>query len=241
MIKLYQFPLSHYCEKVRWALDYKGLQYEKVNLIPGTHFSAIKKLNVPQSSVPILTHGDTTIQNSSDIITYLDKTFPDKCLTPTDSAQKQEALDWESFADEEIGTHLRRCFYFILFNHKKTLIKYLTYQGPWYGSLFYTFFFPLVKKKMTQVLNINHRSFEQSQIKLWDNLDTLTTYLNNKEFLVGSSFSRADLAIAAMIAPAFRPEKYPFEASLVPEEFERFCVDLRNKAPWLPKLYENHR
>jgi len=25
MIKLYQFQFSHYCEKMRWALDYKGI------------------------------------------------------------------------------------------------------------------------------------------------------------------------------------------------------------------------
>ena len=43
-LKLYQFAISHYCEKIRWALDYKGLNYETVNLLPGQHVKTIRKL-----------------------------------------------------------------------------------------------------------------------------------------------------------------------------------------------------
>jgi len=75
MITLYQFPISHYCEKVRWALDYKQVEYEIKNLIPGLHVSKTRKM-APDSSVPILTHDDEVIQGSDSIITYLDETFP---------------------------------------------------------------------------------------------------------------------------------------------------------------------
>ncbi len=33
-MKLYEFAISHYCEKVRWALDYKGVAYESRVLAP---------------------------------------------------------------------------------------------------------------------------------------------------------------------------------------------------------------
>ncbi|MGR9114583.1 MAG: glutathione S-transferase N-terminal domain-containing protein [Gammaproteobacteria bacterium] len=35
MLTLYRFPVSHYCEKVRWALDYKQLDFQTKNLLPG--------------------------------------------------------------------------------------------------------------------------------------------------------------------------------------------------------------
>ena len=37
MRTLYQFPISHYCEKTRWHLDHKGLDYRVDNLFPGFH------------------------------------------------------------------------------------------------------------------------------------------------------------------------------------------------------------
>lgn len=44
MMKLYQFTFSHYCEKARWALEYKGIAYQPVNLLPGSHLRTVQKL-----------------------------------------------------------------------------------------------------------------------------------------------------------------------------------------------------
>jgi len=44
MIELYQFQFSHYCEKARWALDYKGISYKPRNLLPGLHVKPARKL-----------------------------------------------------------------------------------------------------------------------------------------------------------------------------------------------------
>ena len=78
-ILLYQFPISHYCEKVRWALDFKGLAYTQINCLPGLHVKQNKKL-AKHSSVPILKHKGTVIQGSAKIIDYLETTFPEKPL-----------------------------------------------------------------------------------------------------------------------------------------------------------------
>lgn len=67
MLTLYQFPISHYCEKVRWALDHKKLDYQVKNLLPGMHDGTATKL-AGSSSLPILVHDGQAIQNSSDII-----------------------------------------------------------------------------------------------------------------------------------------------------------------------------
>ncbi len=40
-MKLHQFQFSHYNEKARWALDFKGLKYEKRSLLPGFHMPVI--------------------------------------------------------------------------------------------------------------------------------------------------------------------------------------------------------
>lgn len=91
MLALYQFPISHYCEKVRWALEYKNIEYKKVNLLPGLHAKKAKKLT-SNSSLPILVHDKTVMNESSKIISYLDQAFPNNSLTPSDQNLKQEAM-----------------------------------------------------------------------------------------------------------------------------------------------------
>ena len=81
-LKLYQFAISHYCEKIRWALEYKGLNYETVNLLPGQHVKTIRKLTGQASSVPVLEHDGQVVQGSAAILDYLDQAFPEHSLTP---------------------------------------------------------------------------------------------------------------------------------------------------------------
>jgi len=66
VIKLYQFPSSHFCEKVRWALEYKRVAYRPVNLLPGFHLKPMRKL-APKSCVPVLVDEETIVQESSAI------------------------------------------------------------------------------------------------------------------------------------------------------------------------------
>lgn len=241
MIKLYQFPLSHYCEKARWALEYKSLNYEKINIVPGLHFKILKSLGVKDSSVPLIIDEGDVIQGSSKIITYLDKKYPEKPLTPEDENLKQEALDWESFADEEIGPHIRRCFYYILLKYKSTVITYLSYDCAWHSKILLNLIFPMLKKKMTNVMDINLSTNEESKIKLHDALNQLNGYLSERKFLVGDSFTRADLAAASLIAPAFRPEKYGFQPKDTPAELQELAEDVKLRAPWVSELYKDYR
>ena len=110
MLTLYQFPISHFCEKARWALAYKNLDYETRNLLPGFHVFTTKKL-AARTSVPILVHDEIIIQDSSQIISYLDATFSQSPLTPLSDDLKKEALAWERFVDSEVGPNMTRCFY----------------------------------------------------------------------------------------------------------------------------------
>ena len=64
---LYQFPLSHFCEKARWLLDHKELDYNAQNLIPGVH-RAFAKLKTGQNKLPILRDQDQWIADSTQIV-----------------------------------------------------------------------------------------------------------------------------------------------------------------------------
>jgi glutathione S-transferase len=85
MFELYDFTFSHYSEKARWALDFKGVPYTPRHLLPGFHMRTARKL-APRSSIPILKTDSAVIQGSTEIIDFLEQTFPDRSLTPRDAA-----------------------------------------------------------------------------------------------------------------------------------------------------------
>ena len=44
MTRLYTFTISHFAEKARWALDYKGIHYQEKRLVPGSHIPIVKRM-----------------------------------------------------------------------------------------------------------------------------------------------------------------------------------------------------
>jgi glutathione S-transferase len=103
MLELYQFELSQFSEKVRLVLDYKGLAYRKIEVVPGVGQLEIFRLS-GQGKVPVLKDGNTVIADSTAIALYLDRTYPDRPIIPTNPQQKANCLLLEQWADDSIGT-----------------------------------------------------------------------------------------------------------------------------------------
>ncbi|MFT6123509.1 MAG: glutathione S-transferase, partial [Oleiphilaceae bacterium] len=162
---LYQFPISHYCEKVRWVMDYKGLDYKLKNLLPGLHLRTTKKMAV-KSYVPILIDQGEQVQNSHVILNYLDEKYPDKSLSPTDPELLAEVLAWEKYCDVEIGVHVRRYGYHYLLAEPKIVIPFFTHGGPWWGPLFFKLFFFKLEPIMRKVMAIDEAGANKSEVKI---------------------------------------------------------------------------
>ncbi len=245
MLILYQFPISHFCEKIRWALDHKKLEYKLFNLLPGPHVSKTKKLT-PKSTVPILVHDKLlhdkkVIQNSSDIITYLDETFPQRPLTPEQEDEKKEALDWEKYLDKEIGVHIRITIYSVILDHPAILIPFFCHNGPWYAKYFYKIIFPKLREKMILLMNINEQTAQQSKQRLELAIDKVYKHLQEHNFLVANTFTRADLTAAALLAPLCKPNGYGITWPRYPEKLEELIETNHDKIAWALKLYEKYR
>jgi glutathione S-transferase len=53
---LHMFPASHFNEKARWGLDWKGLPHARVAYLPGLHARPIRRLS-GQTQTPVLVGG----------------------------------------------------------------------------------------------------------------------------------------------------------------------------------------
>lgn len=61
-------PISHFCEKARWALERVGVPYTLQAHPPGFHVPAVKKLGVSGSSTPVLRLPDGRVLDDSSLI-----------------------------------------------------------------------------------------------------------------------------------------------------------------------------
>ena len=158
--------------------------------------------------MPVLVHDGKVIKESSNIISYLDEQFPDKRLTPEDSLLQDEAFKWEQYIDSEVGIHLRLCCYHILLDHPEILVPFFTHKGPWYGKFLIARMFPGLRIKMLALLKINDQTAHNSRQRHSKAIDKLNDHYQEKTFLAGDSFSRADLTAAALLAPLYMPDQY---------------------------------
>ena len=243
MITLYQFQFSHFCEKARWALDHKGLPYAAENLLPGLHQKVARK-RAPRSSLPILVDGETVVQDSTSIITFLDERFPDRPLIPQNPQEAQEALAWEEYLDEEIGVPLRLCFYYHTLPDRARALRFMLDGAPWYGRPLFALIFPKVRTAMMEGMNIHDASARQSEERLEAALEKLDGALKERRFLVGDRFSRADLTACALLSPYCAPGKS--EAEISAAFPAQICAmrDRHRTRPffgWVLDTYRNYR
>src|SRR5207247_715861 len=81
---LWHIPLSHYNEKVRWALDYKGIAHRRQVLGPDYLIRAWRATG--QGKLPILFLEGRAIADSTRIIAALEERYPEPPLYPRDAA-----------------------------------------------------------------------------------------------------------------------------------------------------------
>lgn len=243
-LRLHQFAISHYCEKIRWALDYKGLNYEAINLLPGQHMRTIRQLTGKASSVPVLEHDGQVIQGSSDILDYLDQTFPERPLTPEDPTLREHALAWERRLDEEVGPAIRCYSYHHFLQRPKIVVPMLAAGTPFYNRILLSLAFSRVDEVMRDWMKINEKTATKSRQVVEQLLSELADIYSERPFLVGDQFSRADLTAAALYAPLFQPAEYPVpwpKPGRIPKEIQTWLEQWRPQIDRLEKVYRAHR
>ena len=126
---LWHIPLSHYNEKVRWALDYKGIAHRRRVLGPDYLIRAWRATG--QGKLPILWLDGRAIADSTRIIAALEERYPEPPLYPRDAAARQRALALEDDLDETLGPAVRAAIVTPLFrNDPDIALRVLTTGMP---------------------------------------------------------------------------------------------------------------
>jgi glutathione S-transferase len=241
MLTLYQFTFSYFCEKARWALDYKGLPYTPRNLLPGPHRRVVLRL-ARKPTVPLLIDDGAIIQGSTEIIDHLDSKYPEHPLTPADRSQAKESREWEAYLDEKIGVPLRLWGYYHLLPDRRLALKRMLRGAPWHARIYYPLIFPKVRERMSRYLHIDAESARQAEQRVVTALERLDDAIASRPYLVGGQFTRADLTACSLLALLRAPQGADAAKDL-PEAIVRFASahGSRPCAQWVLRTYAEHR
>ncbi|MDQ3725075.1 MAG: glutathione S-transferase family protein [Actinomycetota bacterium] len=245
---LWQIDISHYAEKVRWALEYKGIDHKRRSPLPGTHIPiALFLTRGGQPTVPVLTIDGQAIGDSTAIIAALEGRFPDPPLYPIDPEERARALDLEEYFDEELGPHTRLLPFYELIQEPEVFAEVAAESVPG----------PLGKAK--PVVGAYARAYtslrwgansdeeaERARQGIVAAMDRLEAELEkgSGEFLVGEGLSVADITAASLFYPVVVPPEGPLDPSLPrPAALERFreSISDRRGYRWVEETFRRHR
>ncbi len=245
---LWQIAISHYSEKARWALAYKGVAYTKRSPLPGMHIPvALWLTRGAHKTFPVLQLDGRTIGDSTAIVAALEARFPDPPLYPSDPEQRGRALALEEFFDEQLGPHIRLLAFHELIGEPEMFAAVAAETAP--AALARAKGLTGAYARAYTSLRFGANSdaaAETARDKVVAAMDRLDTELeaSGGEYLVGDCFSVVDLTAAALFYPLVGPAEGPLPADRPsPPAFDRFRQSLADRPgyAWVVEMFRRHR
>jgi glutathione S-transferase len=208
-VKLLQFPYSHFNEKARWALDHKRVPHRRINLLPGPHMRPIRRLT-GQPLVPVVRFGEEVVFGSAQIIDELERRYPERPLHPADAALRERALEIQSWFDDEVGPRIRRALFSVRLRESGYVCRMFSTGHALPVRILYRMMLPLVAPAMKKSMGLDDAAAVEDGFAWTEKaLDFVAKEAGPEGYLVGGAFSVADLAAAALLAPACNPPDSP--------------------------------
>ena len=244
MIELWHFRYSHFNEKVRWALDHKGIAHVRHTLIPGFHVPTTLRLT-GKPLTPVVSFDGEVVGDSTAIIAELEQRFAAAPLYPADDAERAQALAIEDWFDEEAGADVRRLFYDAFMKAGGKALAHMSCAG--FGRGKYVAFraaSPLLHPVIRWNMGLGRDAVAEAVRRLPMFFDKIEQELSPAGYLVGDRFSVADLTACALLGPILLPPQ--LGEALIDDPPERL-LELRNSVAsrdgfqWALSIFERHR
>jgi glutathione S-transferase len=237
--RLITIPLSHYCEKARWALDLAAIDYREESHLPLVHRWHARRAGA--TTVPILVTDEGALTDSADIVRYADRHSKAARLLPSRVADRQEAIELERYLDRELGPHVRRWAYFHILGRRALLNRLVSRGVPRPESLLTSPLMSVARPLIRRGYRVGPESAERSLQRVHEVFRAVGERLaDGRRYLVADEFGVADITFAALAAPVLRLERYGDE---LPNAMRSECLRLRSTPAGVygVGLYERHR
>lgn len=216
-LRLITIPISHYCEKVRWALDLLKIPYVEEQHVPAFHRSVTRKYG--GSSVPLLVSKSGIFTDLTDIFHYLDTiNSSDFRLYPEAPELRREVEEMEELFDAKLGVDIRNWGYYYRSRDRKTMRKAWCKGTPLFERVGFEIAFPFISAKVRQLYSITAESAAFSLQGIREVFEIVNQRLaDDRPYLAGDRLSAADLTFAALAAPVLQPPEHPVLVAKIEE------------------------
>jgi glutathione S-transferase len=241
---LWHIPISHYNEKARWALEYKGVEHQRKAPTPPAHMLVSLALTRGRHfTFPVLGVNGSSIGDSTAIIAWLEEHHPEPALYPADPDERRRALALEDWFDEELGPQMRLLGFHEVTNDPRVLEEVAALILP---SAIARFRGPAAAGVRT-LLNLrfgvgSEERADRARAAVVGALDRIESELGDREYLAGDGFSVADLTAAALLYPLVLPPEGP-QLPAPSEAYEAFRAPLKDRRGfrWVAEMFRRHR
>jgi glutathione S-transferase len=192
VIKLHQFELSPFCDKVRRVLRHKRVPFEVVEVAPSrAPFIAAKN---PAGKLPFIEHDGRVVADSSDIVRHLERTFPDPPLVPRDPRQRALSHLLEDWADESLYFY-EMLLRFTLPHNAERWVPELLRSEPAFLRPVVRPVIPLMMRRTLGAQGLGRRPLAAVLEDLDRHLDSIADTLGAGTWLVADHVTLGDLGV----------------------------------------------
>ena len=208
--ELITIPISHYCEKARWALERAGVSYRERAHLQILHWAPVRRAG-GRWTAPVLVRPDgKALPDSAEIIDYADARAPvGRKLFPSDPDEAAEVRGLASWFDERLGPHGRRWMYHAMRGRRDLATKYAPTGVPGWQRRALAAGYPVVARVIDRYLSITPATAAASERECRAVFDAVAERLGDgRSHLTGDRFTAADLTFAALSAALLMPPEY---------------------------------
>jgi glutathione S-transferase len=229
-VRLYVLPPSHFCERARWGLDHVGVRYVEEAWAVGPHLVRARRV-APKTSLPILLAGAQIIQGSGHILDWAGLATKD--------------ADVERRFVIKIGPLVRRYIYSATLTDPASNMREILLSGvPRVQGALGRLMWPITRRLMISAMDARPERLAELETRLSAELDWFDILVEERRYLVGSTFGRTDITAASLLAPLARPIACPlYQKGVLPPRLEDTLArwSERPSLRWVEQVYTRHR
>jgi glutathione S-transferase len=203
---------------------------------------ALAKSRGASKTFPLLDLDGRTYSDSTDIVAALEERWPEAPLYPSDPADRVRALELEDFFDEEVGPYTRLYAWHEIVKDRQTAERLIEsgMAGPKVGARFTA---PLAAGFLQLRFGVkSDEAAREARAKIDTGFDRIEAELGDREYLVGDSFTVADLTAAALFYPSVLPAEGP-QLPEPPPAYAAFRAEIESRRAfkYVREMFRRHR